>query len=464
MRNYGQYCPIARGSEVFAERWTPIIVRNLLLGCCTFNAIAAGAPGLSRALLARRLRELERAGVIEISPKPGGRGSLYEPTPAGRELWAVLQSLGAWAQRWMEITTEHADPDAVLWVWCRRFLRRDLLPERREVVRFEFDNLRGRRERIWLLVERGDGELCRVDPGFGDDLVVAVDDALTFAKWHLGLVEWAAALRSGGIAVSGPSHLRRALPTWNSGPETHARMRAEHERSPGVASQLPPEAVPEAQRLALPHSTAPPRRHATPSIVPGFNGHLITPDDPGYDGARAVWNGAVDRRPRYVARCLSPADVAAALRFGRDRDLAVAVRGGGHGVAGAAVCDDGVVIDLGPMKTITVDPSKRTATVQAGVLWCELDAATQAFGLATTGGIVSHTGVSGLTLGGGIGWLMRRHGLTVDNLLAAEVVTTDGDHLTASERGHPELFWGLRGGGGLGIVTSFTFRLHAVGP
>ncbi|MGH9119304.1 MAG: FAD-binding oxidoreductase [Acidimicrobiales bacterium] len=192
---------------------------------------------------------------------------------------------------------------------------------------------------------------------------------------------------------------------------------------------------------------------------------MVTPGDPGYDHARAVWNGAIDRRPRWIARCTSPADVAAMVRFGRERKVAISVRGGGHGVAGTALCDDGVVIDLGPMKRITVDPAARTATVGAGVRWGELDATTQAFGLATTGGTMSRTGVSGLTLGGGIGWLMRRHGLTVDNLLAVELVTADGRTISASDDEEPDLFWGLRGGGaGLGVVTSFTFRLHPVGP
>src|SRR5215207_11235500 len=138
MRTYGQFCPIARGSEILAERWTPIILRNLLLGCRTFNEIAAGAPGLSRALLARRLRELERVGVLEIRPKPSGRGSVYEPTPAGKDLAGVLEAIGGWAERWTEMQGEHADPDVVLWSWSQTFLRRDLLPDRRVVVRFEF--------------------------------------------------------------------------------------------------------------------------------------------------------------------------------------------------------------------------------------------------------------------------------------------------------------------------------------
>jgi DNA-binding HxlR family transcriptional regulator len=221
MRTYGQYCPIARGSEILAERWTPIILRNILLGARTFNEIAEGAPGLSRALLSRRLRELERVGVIEVRPKPGGHGSLYEPTPAGRDLEPVLHALGGWAERWTEVTTAHADPGVVLWSWCRNYLRRELLSDRRVVARFDFTHAR-RRIKIWLLFDRGDVEVCRFDPGFGDDIVVTINDPLSFARWHLGVVEWGAALRSGAIQVSGPSELRRALPTWNAGPEVLA--------------------------------------------------------------------------------------------------------------------------------------------------------------------------------------------------------------------------------------------------
>ena len=154
--------------------------------------------------------------------------------------------------------------------------------------------------------------------------------------------------------------------------------------------------------------------------IDGFRGQLITADHADYDTARAVWNGAVDRRPRLIARCSGTADVAAAVRFARHHDLEIAVRGGGHNVAGTAVCDDGIVIDCSAMRAVWVDPAGRTARVQGGALWGDVDHETQVHGLATTGGIVAHTGVAGLTLGGGIGFLMRKHGLTVDNLLAVE--------------------------------------------
>jgi FAD/FMN-containing dehydrogenase len=208
-----------------------------------------------------------------------------------------------------------------------------------------------------------------------------------------------------------------------------------------------------------------PSATATATAMSGFRGEVITAEHAGYEDARAVWNGTVDRRPRLIARCTGVADVAAAVRFARDRDLEIAVRGGGHNVAGTAVCDDGIVIDLSAMRAVSVDAAERTAHVQGGALWGDVDHETQAHGLATTGGIVSHTGVGGVSLGGGIGWLMRKHGLTVDNLVEAEVVTAGGDIVRASINDHPDLFWALRGGGGnFGVVTSFRFALHPVGP
>ena len=196
-----------------------------------------------------------------------------------------------------------------------------------------------------------------------------------------------------------------------------------------------------------------------------FGGQLVRPDDPSYDEHRRVWNGSIDRSPALVARCSGVADVIAAVKFARQAGLPVAVRSGGHSFPGASVCDGGIVIDLSLMKGIRVDPEARTARAQAGVLWGELDRETQAFGLATTGGIVTHTGVAGLTLGGGIGWLQRKHGLTIDQLLSVDLITAEGEFARATETENPDLFWGVRGGGGnFGIVTEFEFRLHPLGP
>ena len=196
-----------------------------------------------------------------------------------------------------------------------------------------------------------------------------------------------------------------------------------------------------------------------------FRGALLQPGEEGYDEARRVWNGEIDRRPALIARCAGADDVVEAIRFARERDFAVSVRGGGHSVAGHAVCDDGVMIDLSLMKAVSVDPGRRTARAAGGLLWSELDRATQRHGLATTGGIIGHTGIGGLTLGGGLGHLMRKHGLTVDNLLGVELVTATGERVRADAETEPELFWGLRGGGGnFGVVTAFEYRLHPVGP
>jgi FAD/FMN-containing dehydrogenase len=196
-----------------------------------------------------------------------------------------------------------------------------------------------------------------------------------------------------------------------------------------------------------------------------FAGALIWPGDEPYEAARRIWNGMVDRRPALIARCAGEDDVVAALRHARERALPVAVRGGGHNVAGNAVCDGGVLIDLGGLREVAVDPVARRAHVQPGVRLGELDRATQAAGLATPTGNVSMTGVAGLTLGGGLGWIARKHGPACDNLIAARVVTAAGERVVATEDESPELLWGLRGGGGnFGVVTSFEYRLHPVGP
>jgi FAD/FMN-containing dehydrogenase len=196
-----------------------------------------------------------------------------------------------------------------------------------------------------------------------------------------------------------------------------------------------------------------------------FRGALLRPGEEGYDEARRVWNGAIDRRPTLIARCAGADDVALAVRFAREHDLPASVRGGGHAVAGHAVVDGGVMIDLSLMKSVRVDPGARTVRAAGGVLLGELDRATQQYGLATPSGIVSHTGIGGLTLGGGLGYTMRRFGLTVDNLLGVDLVTADGEAMQVDAWTEPELFWGLRGGGGnFGVATAFTYRLHQVGP
>ena len=205
--------------------------------------------------------------------------------------------------------------------------------------------------------------------------------------------------------------------------------------------------------------------NALSALAGSFHGQLVRPSDRDYDEQRRIWNGSIDRRPGLIARCTGVADVIAAIRFARASALEIAVRGGGHSFPGLSLCDGGIVIDLGPMKGIRVDPRARTVRAQAGVLLGELDRETQQFGLAVPSGIVTHTGLSGLTLGGGIGWIMRKHGLTIDQLVSVDLVTADGELLTASEDENPDLFWGVRGGGGnFGIVTEFEFRAVPLDP
>jgi FAD/FMN-containing dehydrogenase len=196
-----------------------------------------------------------------------------------------------------------------------------------------------------------------------------------------------------------------------------------------------------------------------------LRGELLRPGDPSYDEARSIWNGAHDKKPALIVRCHGVADVLSGVEFARSEGLTIAVRGGGHSIPGFSTSDGGLVLDLSSMNSVRVDPNRRTITAQAGCLWSDVDAEAQAFGLGLTGGLISTTGIAGFTLGGGIGWLVRRCGLTCDNLIGADIVTADGRYLHVSEDEHPELLWALRGGGGnFGVVTSFEFRAHEVGP
>ena len=204
----------------------------------------------------------------------------------------------------------------------------------------------------------------------------------------------------------------------------------------------------------------------TEALKRHFRGEIIIPNDKGYESSRQIWNGMFDRKPAIIAQCIGTSDVISAVNFARDNNLLTAVKGGGHNSAGNAVCDDGIMIDLSRMRRVNVDPKKKAVRVDGGALLGDMDYETQLYGLAVSGGgIVSHTGVGGLTLGGGFGWISRKHGLAIDNLVSAEVVTADGKLLTASADENSDLFWGIRGGGGnFGIVTSFEFNCVHIGP
>ena len=215
MRSYGQYCPISRASEVLAQRWTPLILRNMLLGCTTFSAIAGGVPGMSRSLLSRRLGELQDAGLLTIDRKTDGHGHIYTLTAAGRALWDVMQAMATWAERYIDLQPEHRDPAFILWAWCHAHLNTRQLPDRRVTVRFDFPDQRPPHQRFWILFEHKTAELCNEHPGFEEDLVVwARSEA--FLLWHLGKLPWRTAVGNDQIRVTGKQTLCRALPTWNT--------------------------------------------------------------------------------------------------------------------------------------------------------------------------------------------------------------------------------------------------------
>lgn len=212
--SFRQYCPIARASEILAERWNPLIVRNLMFGADTFSDLARGVPAMSRSMLIKRLGELERAGVIIKRPKPDGPGHLYRLSPAGEDLAAVIGALGEWGERWVEVTTEHADPGFALWAWCKVQLNRAALPRRRTVVAFVFPDQPPGNRYYWLVIERQDAEVCYSDPGGEPDAHV-VAESLAFVDWHRGALAWTEATRGGAIRVTGRRDVARALSSWN---------------------------------------------------------------------------------------------------------------------------------------------------------------------------------------------------------------------------------------------------------
>lgn len=214
VRTYAQYCPIARASEVVAERWTPLIVRNLMFGAETFNAIARGVPTMSRSMLVTRLAELERAGVLARTPKENGRGATYRLTDAGQDLAGVLDQLALWGDRWVDIGPEMTDPGFALWAWCQVQLDRAELPATRTVVAFDFPDQPVGNRHFWLLVDRGDAEVCYTDPG-DEPAARVVAESAAFIDWHRGALSWAQAVRAGRITVSGRRAVTRGLPRWN---------------------------------------------------------------------------------------------------------------------------------------------------------------------------------------------------------------------------------------------------------
>jgi DNA-binding HxlR family transcriptional regulator len=214
MHTYGQYCPIARAAEIVAERWTPLIIRNIHAGCGTYGEILAGAPGLSHTLLTQRLRHLTKVGIVSVRPKASGRRVQYALTDAGRDLWPVLSALGAWGEQWVELRDEHTNPRFLLWTWSTTYLAHATLPERRVVVRFELADRPAAERTIWLVVNPTYAEVCTKPPGFEDDLVVDTT-AVTLTRWHTRQLEWADAIRSGKIRITGLRTLATALPTWN---------------------------------------------------------------------------------------------------------------------------------------------------------------------------------------------------------------------------------------------------------
>jgi FAD/FMN-containing dehydrogenase/DNA-binding HxlR family transcriptional regulator len=452
MRGYGQFCPVAKAAQVFCERWTALIIRDLGSGVARFSELHRGVPLMSRSMLSRRLQELECEGIIERRPNEAGRGWTYHLTTAGRELLPAVKALGIWGQRWSRRDLAEGEVDVSQLLWSmERFVRAEAFGDRRTVVQFEFKEQPANRRRWWFVNEAGEAQLCVKDPGFEVDLYLTTRVRDMIRIWR-GDISLAGALESGLLEVFGPPSLRRALPRWLAlHPLAGVRPACEDVQQ-FRSHRLDTDATRDTDR-------------AISALAARLSGPVLLPGQPEYEPARQIWNAMIDRYPAAIARCGGAADVKDCVDFARDNGMAVSVRGGGHNIAGTAICDDGLVIDLSGSRSIHVDARRRRVRVAPGVTLGELDREAQAFGLVVPAGIVSSTGVAGLTLAGGFGWLTRRWGFTSDNLISVDLVTAGGDLVRASRDENADLFWAIRGGGGnFGVVTSFEFGAHPLGP
>lgn len=330
-----------------------------------------------------------------------------------------------------------------------RFVQPNALGDRRTVVRLDFTDQPANRRRWWFVNEAGQVELCLKDPGFEVDLYLSATLADMIHVWR-GDISLASALGTGRLEVLGSSRVQRALPAWLA---LNPLARVSPARK---------EASVDGRRSQMNRSSNTTR--ALEPLAQHLRGPLLLPSQSDYETARRIWNGMIDRYPAAIARCNGAADVKDCVDFARDNGLSLSVRGGGHNIAGTAICDDGLVIDLSGLRSVHVDPERRRVRVAPGATLGDVDRETQAFGLVIPAGIVSTTGVAGLTLGGGFGWLSRKWGHSSDNLVAVDLVTADGAFRRASGEENPDLFWAIRGGGGnFGVVTSFEFEAHPLG-
>ena len=452
MKSYGQFCPVAKAAQIFCERWTALIIRDLGAGATRFSELHRGAPLMSRSMLARRLQELEAEGIIERKANDAGRGASYQLTPAGREFLPVVDALGVWGQRWTRRELADGEVDFRLLLWSmERFVRPDAFGERRTVVRLEFTDQPASRRLWWFVNEAGEVDLCLRDPGYEVDLYLSATLRDMIYIWR-GDLPLGVALANGRLQADGPSPLMRALPTWL------ARHRLAH-----VGSQRADAPRGDAQVSQTAPSSDTER--ALEALAARLRGALLMPGQAGFDAARQVWNASVDRYPAAIARCAGAADVKDCVEWVREHGLCVSVRGGGHNIAGTAICDAGLVIDLSGLRSVHVDPGLGRVRVAPGATLGDVDREAQAMERVVPAGIVSATGIAGLTVAGGFGWLTRKHGYTSDNLVSVDVVTAAGEFVRASRDENPDLFWAVRGGGGnFGIVTSFEFTAHPFGP